>query len=433
MATITDLLSAQNIDVDLQINPPELVASLWKGAGAATRITTLNNHTPLIVKVIKSAAALTSVQLESYRVEHNFYTQGFAQTCQDAGLVVPTCCICDEYKTEDLISTSTSKKKKKKRKIKNSKTGKSKNHTDCPVLGNQPRFYSVLSDLTTTHPTQVEDCNLLQAKAALSWMANFHAIFTNKVTATSPPTSSSSTSSSTSLQRDHSGNLRGLWRQGTFWTLTRNKDKHMLMCKTYDAEIKSRLCKEHDASVLTPSVLQLGQRLNIAAKVIHQRLQPEYSRNKICWFTLLHGDLKGANIKFTQDNLNAGVYDFQWAGGGLNCQDIAYFMISAVHPSALIHEEELLQEYFIQYKSFLSLKKFKKKMPSSQLMTFSEFHMLYEIALLDFMRWLIGYGLWGGPAESWSLQKADEILSRIDRGCVVSEEIYEKGFEKGFA
>lgn len=73
MATITDLLAAQNIDVDLQINPPELVASLWKGAGAATRITTLNNHTPLIVKVIKSAAALTSVQLESYRVEHNFY------------------------------------------------------------------------------------------------------------------------------------------------------------------------------------------------------------------------------------------------------------------------------------------------------------------------------------------------------------------------
>ena len=100
---------------------------------------------------------------------------------------------------------------------------------------------------------------------------------------------------------------------------------------------------------------------------IHQRLQPYHLKNNGSWYTIVHGDLKGANIAFSGSEegkegererergreggdkvVEAAAYDFQWSGGGLGCQDVAYFMISAVDPSALLHEEMLLREYYDQ-------------------------------------------------------------------------------------
>jgi len=49
---------------------------------------------------------------------------------------------------------------------------------------------------------------------------------------------------------------------------------------------------------------------------------------------------------------------------------------------------------------------------------------LFEVAFCDFMRWLCGYGLWGGPAECWTLRRADEIMNKWDGGRVLSEEEY---------
>ena len=54
-----------------------------------------------------------------------------------------------------------------------------------PVIGSKTRLYSVLTDLTRTHPCQAVDCTLQQARAVLTWMAHFHATFAGTSTSTS--------------------------------------------------------------------------------------------------------------------------------------------------------------------------------------------------------------------------------------------------------
>ena len=67
----------------------------------------------------------------------------------------------------------------------------------------------------------------------------------------------------------------------------------------------------------------------------------------------------------------------------------------------------LLTNYYQKFK----MRSGKKSLPSLQ-----EFLLLFDVAFLDCMRWLCGYGLWGGPAEEWSLLKADEILNKLECG-----------------
>ena len=433
---ITQLLAecTPPILLDLNKHPPVHVAALWHGAGAASRVFAQANMS-YIVKVIKSNAELTPVQIDSYRVEQAFYNQGFANTCLEAAQVtVPVCRLCGELQVESSTSSShhkSSKSKKKTSKATNKRKHQKKNTTEqesCPILGVGPRFYSVLTDLTQTLPVQVEDCNLAQARAALSWMAKVHAQFTGKVDSSS--NNSNNSDNSDNGARNYNKTLRGLWSSGTYWTLNRKRDMVTNMDRIYDQEVQRRLKKEHDDSTLTPSVLALGQRLKQAAEAIHHRLQPSHRLNQSSWFTLVHGDLKGANIAFSGmgdgtggggGTCTAGVFDFQWSGGGLGCQDVAYFMIAAVDPAVLELEEELLRGYYVERKALIRVAKQHKKHP---LMTFEEFKGLYEMALLDFMRWLVSYGLWGGPCEAWSLKKVDEILSKIDGGSVGQEKVY---------
>ena len=37
----------------------------------------------------------------------------------------------------------------------------------------------------------------------------------------------------------------------------------------------------------------------------------------------------------------------------------------------------------------------------------------YEVALLDFARWLCR-SLWGGPVEAWFLEKCDALLAALE-------------------
>jgi Ser/Thr protein kinase RdoA (MazF antagonist) len=55
--------------------------------------------------------------------------------------------------------------------------------------------------------------------------------------------------------------------------------------------------------------------------------------------TLVHGDLKAANMFFRDGSGDAGVevglIDFQWSGWGLGAVDLAYLMCAAVGPKVL--------------------------------------------------------------------------------------------------
>jgi hypothetical protein len=71
------------------------------------------------------------------------------------------------------------------------------------------------------------------------------------------------------------------------------------MERTYELEVRKRLRKEHDETTMSSGVLLLGKRLRNAAEAIHQRLQPINLKNNGSWYTIVHGDLKGANIVFS--------------------------------------------------------------------------------------------------------------------------------------
>ena len=277
--------------------------------------------TSLIVKVIHQHAVLTPIQVDSYRVEHSFYSSKFAEQCISSdgdgggGCHVPRCLSCGEITDGDGGSGSSSggPRKRNKKNKKNKKTKKNKKNAgggacgggggggggdvddSSSVIGSKTRFYSVLTDLTRTHPCQAVDCTLQQAIAALTWMAHFHATFAGT-------TSSSATSTSGRAGRDgrdHGRELRGLWSCGTYWTLERKRDMLPSMERTYELEVRKRLRKEHDETTMSSGVLLLGKRLKNAAEAIHQRLQPNHLKNNGSWYTIVHGDLKGANIAFS--------------------------------------------------------------------------------------------------------------------------------------
>ena len=398
--------------------PPEHVATLWKGAGFARRIFA-DGSSSYIVKVINCRAALSSVHVDSYKVEQCFYDQGLSEVCVAAGATVPMCYLCGEVPIAEGAVAAVAKRKKKKMKKKNTRKAKTKTMRGnsevvmedvCPALGSNPRFYSVMTDLSVFYPTIAEDLVPTQAAAALSWMAKFHGHFTGTL-------GKLSTSPDRALQ---SRELRGLWWCGTHWTLERTRHMLAAMERTFDKEYRARLVKEHQGLCSSPGVAALGKRLHAAAEALHARLQQLHPKNKSHWYTLLHGDLKGANIALgcpSESEVEAAVFDFQWTGAGLGAQDVAYFFISAADPTSLAREEELLRQYYQERKS-------RARGGHGSPMSWKEFVEIYEIAFLDMMRWLCAYGLWGGPAERWALEKADALLARIDDGKPASPGVY---------
>ena len=354
----------------------EVVASVWKGAGVVLRLKCEDKKT-LIVKRIEHRASINEISKESYRVEQRFYRY-FAKDYEN----IPICYLQDER----VVTTETKKKRKKKRK------NDDKNED---ILGSNWNFFSVLSDLRTQFPISEEDLNFSQARAVMKLFAGFHAANTNR-------TGISQSGDSLINER-----LNGLWRSGTYWTLDRRRHELDTMVRTYEKEYRSRVIREYDG--LGEDIKNLSRRLHSVAEELHARLSPG-KHNPPHWFTIVHGDAKGANILLRRDHeetYTASLLDFQWVGGGLGCRDIAYFMISAVEPKALEREQELLRYYFTERRACIlqHTKKIKAK-----LMSWDEFLERYEIALCDFMRWLCGYGLWGGPAEKWSLYRVSSIL-----------------------
>ena len=102
--------------------------------------------------------------------------------------------------------------------------------------------------------------------------------------------------------------------------------------------------------------------------------------------------------------------------------DVAYFLISCALPEYLETEEqenELLRVYFTERES---------NHRGKDRMNFMQFRKIFDVAFLDFMRWLIGYGLWGGPLEQWCLGRADDLLARADGHGIAPEETYERVF-----
>ncbi|QDV04838.1 Phosphotransferase enzyme family protein [Planctomycetes bacterium Poly30] len=204
----------------------------------------------------------------------------------------------------------------------------------------------ILEDLDAAgfagRPRALEDGGI---RACLGWLARFHGAFLGSPT-------------------------DGLWERGTYWHLETRPD-------------------ELEAIRGTP----LGE----AASDIDRRLSAAQHR------TLVHGDAKLANFCFAPGAANGAsasvaAVDFQYVGGGVGVQDVAYFLGSCLDDGELAAQAApYLDLYFEALRSF----------PGCDAALEDEWRELWPHAWADFHRFLAGWS----PGH-WKLSVYSEGMVR---------------------
>jgi aminoglycoside phosphotransferase (APT) family kinase protein len=120
---------------------------------------------------------------------------------------------------------------------------------------------------------------------------------------------------------------------------------------------------------------------------------------------LVHGDFKSENIVFCADGSSAAAYDFQYSGGGLGAKDVAYLFCSSLDAEVLQrHEQELLAHYHTRLHVHLA----QLGRGEEHGYTGEVLQRHYELALLDYCRFMAGWGWWGNTG--WARARARALL-----------------------
>lgn len=163
----------------------------------------------------------------------------------------------------------------------------------------------------------------------------------------------------------------GLWERGTYWHLGTRPDEF--------------------AAIEDPDLRSGGERWDRALSAARHR-------------TLVHGDAKLANFCFPDHGSGSDVaaVDFQYVGGGVGVQDLAYFLGSCLDDDALERDAAVwLERYFEALGTHLP-----PGVDRGQLV--EEWRALWPVAWADFHRFLAGWapGHWKLGAFSRAMVQA---------------------------
>ena len=134
--------------------------------------------------------------------------------------------------------------------------------------------------------------------------------------------------------------------------------------------------------------------------------------------TLVHGDVKGANIVFSQppyrrqastsssSPLQCALYDLQYVGVGLPTHDLVYFLGTSVDSSLLTPSGELslLAFYHDCLIESIGDGKYTKELLLQH----------WKLSLVDWYRFMAGWGFWGN--DQWAERRAKEVVGAWDAG-----------------
>ncbi|KAJ3389514.1 hypothetical protein HDU92_001011 [Lobulomyces angularis] len=142
--------------------------------------------------------------------------------------------------------------------------------------------------------------------------------------------------------------------------------------------------------------------LKSKAKLIDRLLKGELHNGK--FRTIIHGDAKSENILFS--STECALYDFQYTGEGFGEKDIVYFFISSL-------DETILQKYEMDYLKYYynELIKNLKSNNKSTDFSFENCMMQYKICLLDYYRFVLGWGCWGN--SNFAEVRSEQILTEL--------------------
>ncbi|GAC96006.1 hypothetical protein PHSY_003585 [Pseudozyma hubeiensis SY62] len=238
----------------------------------------------------------------------------------------------------------------------------------------------ILEDISIRFPVLTERRGTLdsaQIRKSLEWLANFHARSWN---ITRRP-DLHSFCPEPALAADWLGS--GLWKQGGYHYLSTRREELASISRTSrwgslglhaDSDLPTAVdwCLNNPP---TPSSL-----------------------------SLIHGDVKSANMAFNPTSTCMAMYDFQYVGMGLGVQDLAKFLTTSIPPHHLTSrdgEESLLKTYH----NFLS-----QNLPHGAEYSFDQLKQDWELALVSWTRFLAGWsgGFWGNV--DWLQHRVERLL-----------------------
>jgi len=220
---------------------------------------------------------------------------------------------------------------------------------------NDDEFLMVFEDLDASgFPVRKDTASMLDMKACLRWLANFHAIYMGR-------------------------KPDGLWKVGTYWHLDTRPDELEALD---DPELKA------------------------AAKQIDERL------NSAQYQTIVHGDAKLANFCFSEKGEKVAAVDFQYVGGGCGMKDVAYFIGSCLYEEDCErYESQLLDYYFSELKTALA--KHNGDVDSNDVE--NEWRELFPVAWTDFHRFMKGWSPGHWKIHGYSERISRQVLADISK------------------
>jgi len=211
----------------------------------------------------------------------------------------------------------------------------------------------VMKDQREEFPLYARTLSLAEAKAALSWLAAFHAFFWGQPCPA------------------------GLWEQGTFWHLDTRREEF--------------------ENIGWPALAGAADAVDLYLKA------KGAGADNAEHMTVVHGDFKQENLLFSSDGQRCAAHDFQYCGRGLGAKDIAYLFCAGLSSQLLpAHEEELLQHYHTELMARLA--------PAGlgRGYTLQTLQLHLNLALVDFVRFMDGWGYWGN--NRWATQKVEAAM-----------------------
>ncbi|ETV95095.1 hypothetical protein H310_11378 [Aphanomyces invadans] len=211
-------------------------------------------------------------------------------------------------------------------------------------------FCFVLEDLSVDFPKTFHSLGGPTLRAALSWLARFHAAFWN-----------------------YSDD--GVADNGGYWYLATRQEEFEALGND-----------------------ELSVKLRAQAASIDQRCRdPRFE-------TLLHGDAKSANMLWRDDTTCAWV-DFQYVGRGLGAKDVAYLLCSSGGRSEVAnYADDLLRWYFDEFEGAMA-----SNGRNSGGYTCDLFRSHFDWCLLDYVRFMAGWGFWGN--YDWAIRRTKPLLA----------------------
>ena len=314
---------------------------------------------------------------ESYAVERRFYKTVAPALTKDHALTVPKLLLSDH-------------------------DGKHPYDIACWLMNDVRTQYPL-------HPTVLSAATHM--KAALQWLAKFHAIHWNQL---QPQTSSSSSTMT------NSGDWRrDLWDRGGFWTKEYSSggiSNSWLQTCQWISKNQQNVC------TVTSTTKSLSTRLlGLRQPLIHYMKKIAASSS---WSTCLHGDYKAANLFFTSnvedttteteiDQRCVAVVDFQFAGAGTPAEDFAYVLFPDAFCDYWSEEEELLQLYYDHF--IQALINSNVGGPSS--LPYDVFLRLYRLSQLELtMYWLSKGWVASTPGDAKLVSVLEQTVDEIDGG-----------------